>query len=886
MLVAEHAHLHRRTAGCPPEPVPGEEPTGCAADAFAERHRCGHSALCLSGGGIRSASFALGVMEGLARHGLLRGFDYLSTVSGGGFAGGWLSGWLFHAGGDGDAVFAALGRVRSGTSVEPEPVARMRAAGRYMSPEMGTFTADMWTLIATVVRNQFLNSLVLLPLLAAALLLPHLYLALIQQFYRPVQVTATITLDPATLMLLVSGGLTALSFGFIVRQLPSYGNARGDQQTFLLWSLLPLVLGAIGLTLFWTAEDFPIERGPTALIGALVGGTTWTAVGLFGGARRWRPRSSAGATAAGTIAASAFYALGRLFAGEATCGRLFAMTAVPLVLGSLTVATFVFLGLASAEMGDEDLEWWGRVGSCVLIVGAGWLALAGLVYYGPDALRVVRGYVEQDVPGMRSPGRAAGAIGLFTSALGGISAYLARALTAEKPGESRPVKRIAVALAAPAFAVLLAASLAWMNEGLLAAIFARTTLTTADLDTCGANYLIPVLLLGGAFLGFGLVAGHFVPVNQFSLHGMYRERLIRAFLGASRPSDARRPNPFTGFDSDDDIPLSELAAIERPALVVNMTLNCVADAALGRLHRKAESFTASPLFVGSASLGYRPTAEYASNGRLGRRGMSLGTAMTISGAAASPNMGARSSPSLTLLLTLCNARLGAWLGNPGIFGSDTWRHSEPRQGVAPLLRELLGRTSAVSPHVYLSDGGHCENLGLYQMLLRRCRYILVSDAGCDEDYAFEDLAVAIRQARIDLGIRVVFAQGIPMDRQHQGRGNPHFAIGRILYTAVDGPAATDGILIYVKATLSGDEPLDVLNYARAHPAFPHESTADQWFDEAQFESYRMLGDHSIEQIVGRYDGGNELWEFFHSTATQEAAPTPPPKHAAQHPEPT
>ena len=158
------------------------------------------------------------------------------------------------------------------------------------------------------------------------------------------------------------------------------------------------------------------------------------------------------------------------------------------------------------------------------------------------------------------------------------------------------------------------------------------------------------------------------------------------------------------------------------------------------------------------------------------------------------------------------------------------------------------------------------------------------DAGCDQDYAFEDLAIAIRHARIDLGIRVVFDQGIPMDREHHGRGNPHAAVGRILYTDVDGPAATDGILVYVKATLSGDEPLDVLNYSKGHPAFPHESTADQWFDEAQFESYRMLGDHSIEELVRGGDGGSRLSDFFDRRAAKETGPAAAP--ADRHPQAT
>jgi hypothetical protein len=121
--------------------------------------------------------------------------------------------------------------------------------------------------------------------------------------------------------------------------------------------------------------------------------------------------------------------------------------------------------------------------------------------------------------------------------------------------------------------------------------------------------------------------------------------------------------------------VGQLAAVTRPILVVNMTLNKIGRASLAGLYRKAESFTASSLHTGSSSLGYRSSNEYGSDHARGHRGISLGTAMTISGAAASPNMGTFSSPMLTFLLTLFNARLGAWLGNPAAAGTS-WRRGE------------------------------------------------------------------------------------------------------------------------------------------------------------------------------------------------------------------
>lgn len=132
------------------------------------------------------------------------------------------------------------------------------------------------------------------------------------------------------------------------------------------------------------------------------------------------------------------------------------------------------------------------------------------------------------------------------------------------------------------------------------------------------------------------------------------------------------------------------------------------------------------------------------------------------------------------------------------------------------------------------------------MVLRRCHYILVSDAGCDEKMEFQDLGNAIRKIRIDLGIDIEIHVE-PLRPSAQDRSSVHYAIGTIRYSRVD-PGAPDGILIYLKPSLSGDEPVDVLDYAAHHDQFPHEPTSDQFFDESQFESYRRLGEHVAGEV--------------------------------------
>ena len=210
----------------------------------------------------------------------------------------------------------------------------------------------------------------------------------------------------------------------------------------------------------------------------------------------------------------------------------------------------------------------------------------------------------------------------------------------------------------------------------------------------------------------------------------------------------RSPNLFTGFDPEDNIKLGDLAS-GKPLHVLNGSLNIVRGQQLAWQQRKAESFTMSRLHCGSYKIGYRPSAKYG-------EAITLGTAMAISGAAANPNMGYHSSPVLGLLMTLFNVRLGWWLGNPGSPGAKTWRRKGPRYSVGPLFSEAIGNTTDLYKYVNLSDGGHFENLGLYEMVLRRCHFIVVSDGGEDPDCAYADLGEAVRKIRIDFGIPIEF----------------------------------------------------------------------------------------------------------------------------------
>ena len=127
----------------------------------------------------------------------------------------------------------------------------------------------------------------------------------------------------------------------------------------------------------------------------------------------------------------------------------------------------------------------------------------------------------------------------------------------------------------------------------------------------------------------------------------------------------------------------------------------------------------------------------------------------------------------------------------------------------------------------------------------RCRFIVVSDAGCDPKCSFEDLGNAVRKCYIDFGVSITFEKLEIKARQTPPVATARCAIGTIKYPGSD----ETGWLLYVKPTYSAStEPADVRSYASAHETFPHETTADQWFSESQLEAYRALGAHIFERI--------------------------------------
>jgi hypothetical protein len=239
-------------------------------------------------------------------------------------------------------------------------------------------------------------------------------------------------------------------------------------------------------------------------------------------------------------------------------------------------------------------------------------------------------------------------------------------------------------------------------------------------------------------------------------------------------------------------------------------------------------------------------------------------------------MGRSTLKPLTFLMALMNIRLGYWLPNPRLLSPSyrTWsRHPLSillaQVGPSYLLREMAGWIGSRSRNINLTDGGHLDNLGLYELVRRRCKYIIVSDATADAEMSFSDLAHAIRLIQIDMGIKIDVRLDFLVGAGEKRLSGVHCAIGTIHYTDDE-----TGELLYIKSSVTGDENVYVSEYRARYALFPHETTLDQFFDEVQFETYRSLGMHVGERLFeGHHDRRlKTLFEEMGKTAPQGEPP--------------
>jgi hypothetical protein len=913
----------------------------------------GRTALCLSGGGVRSAAFNLGVLQGLARLELLNRFHYLSTVSGGGYIGCWLSAWRHRCEKGISDISGGLswpdriGDAEVAPRV-PDAISNLRRDTSYLTPVRGILSPDTWATITIVGRNLILNHIVIVPLAAALLLIAKLFGAASHE-HQPIDIwedwkhlTGGFANCPTAQYLgsfVLPGVFAALAWIIFSVARPSWDVRRAPESLAQSWApRLGIALVLLGAILFgWiAAKDIPqwaasvpsswsLKRFAAFPIGGAVGAlfafllavgvatikralckipkVAKGAVRFLGYVPEVPPGPvtvpTAGAFAVSRLALAAFAAgLGGglvLGAGEELAAylpkddpqstALVASIAPVWFVISYNAGDAVFLGLTARRprakgqqdwsdlWGDEEREWVARTGGYLTAIALGFAILFLLTLFGPTLMKFVTSFQWTGPFGLAIVGilSALASIGLAASPF---STHFGTAPHAIR----LPVRKV-LAVATPIFAGLL---LALLSTAIDIALFKKPLLDALSNGTDG--WIDPgaiggqggLLLLAIALAGFSYYAALFVNINRFSLYDLYRMRLTREFLGASNKN--RRPEFWTGFDETDDIPLADLwppKTDEETRLypVINATLNMAATRRLEWQERKAVSFVFTPRYCGSGAtldLGFRDTKEYA-------QGIMLGWAMSVSGAAVSPNAGYSTLPGLALLMTLFNLRLGVWAGNPGRGGGDSYRPRGPKNALRPLFSEAFALTNDQAKYVYLSDGGHFDNLGVYQMLRRRCRFIVVSDATADPEYVYADLGSVLRRAAIDLGVRVTFKH---LDMVRPGETavkGAYSAFGVIEYPEMQSSGRRQrGYLLYIKPYCGGvDEPADVRAYWLANPAFPHDTTLNQFFGEAQFESYRALGCYTVMELgrraglaaTGKAAKPRNLAQFFRDALT-------------------
>ncbi|MFO1034132.1 MAG: patatin-like phospholipase family protein [Hyphomicrobiales bacterium] len=757
--------------------------------------------LALSGGGIRSAAYCMGAMQALAVGGLetnskgpsaaspLARFDYVSSVSGGGYTG----------------IAATLASAMNGGAFPFVDTDAYRD-----TPAMQTIRNNANYLLFGKFRPMLKNLAIVLK-----------------------GVASNLTLTAAVLLLLAA---------FTLRANPTVASLD--------------VAGFDGLRNFlpFGLEKIPFGASVVTIIIGFVISLSWAIyAGLRGGAENFK-------------------------------GNFLVLSSVWLALAAVSVFFELQPVLVKQMISDRDVESVKVISQCLddkKTQGIAWDSAeeqAKCVKDRFDALQAADTKKAEDDRNLAAQLRAEGktlpeqtstsAVSGFKRVLQVLQALLAPALAAlafaskylgdilkkgtEEQGYGPAFKRFmakaAVVLAGLALPfVLWAAYLGlvyWgvviINKGAETAIFAPGFLPGVFSRVVWNQpvYAFPLFycVCGLALIGAWLLSSNKYP-NANSLHLLYRGRLGNAFC-----------LPWLGEGSDQ---ISKLDTKLVPFPIINAALNVQASPRVNKRGRNADFFSFTPLYVGSAATGFARTSDYEGI----EKNLGFATAMAISGAAASSNMGAQSIRPLTFTLALLNIRLGAWLENPATLSGKTWKVKWPS-----FFKEITGRLSEDEAMVYLTDGGHIENLGVYELLRRRCKLIVVVDAEADPEMNFTSFVNLQRYARIDLGCRIELdvkklkASALAVQRitpataggsagESQTNG-PHCAIGKIVYDK-----GHTGYMLYVKSSLSGDENDYVMAYNKRNYDFPHETTADQFFSEEQFECYRAIGFHAVNGVL-------------------------------------
>ena len=870
--------------------------------------------LALSGGGIRSSAICLGVLQALNHHGLIRRIDYLSTVSGGGYIGCSLTATMTRAR---EFVFGGASRGSLANEISDTPaVGHIRNYSNYLIP---AGARDLVTGIAIVVRGLVANLSLTLPAVLIVAAITILSNAARSSLYVPNLFGLRVDDGPALgffawlgaeLSFIFAGvaiAAAAVLTGFFYRRI--FKVERRDFFSYVAG--LALALGFVCTI----ARHLKVDHFALTLAAALFGLLIFFAWALLrsvmpstrGEFRGYPP--TAGATYLVLLAVICFFEfqpfmIAQMFdvaeANAAQSSGIVTGVAVKWIQSLAAVAAPVaaavtlfrqqfaelLKGAGASDLSSRLLAYVAR--AAVWIAGLAlplliWVGYLYLCYWGIANDKVLtdtdRQYsmVEEwgDKAVLPTPAKAAAGVTgnvQFNSEARTLSAEI-NSKEEAKPGIAKPVNAVSHV---PQWLYSIGC---WCKP----VEFKWSKYEFGN----NVNWAMAPLYLVAAVILFAL--SWILGPNANSLHRLYRDRLSKAFLFNPKfyaDGEPARNEPSLDQGRDflplDEEKLSDLLyptvyhadaaaagqaitgvksperLLASPYHIVNAALNIQGSDFANRRGRNADFFMFSPLHVGSEATGYAATEAFPS--------LDLATVMAISGAAASSNMGSGSIKPLTPTLALLNVRLGYWLKNPRYVASN----GRPQHHSTPLFlwSEISGRLYENADAVYLTDGGHIENLGVYELLRRRCRVIIAVDAEADAPMNFSALVTLQRYARIDLGIIIDLPwtpirnatrewmkcnAGKPSDPPPQSSAGPHVAVGSIDY----GGGET-GYLVYIKSSLSGDENDYIRDYARRNDTFPHETTGDQFFSEEQFEVYRALGFHMMHSFLTEDAGADAI----------------------------
>ena len=866
--------------------IDGIKPSG---ETYIRAIESGLMGISLSGGGIRSATFNLGVLQGLAELNLLGCFDYLSSVSGGGYIHQWLAAWIRRESEKHDQSNKAKGFDDVNKMLVPppepdsqgmhaDPIRWLRQYSNYLTPQRGLFAADTWVAVTTWLRNTLLNQIILITGLLFLMLLPHL---LTLEALLPSRDWAVlVSVGAITYLVLV----TTFFIGENLSQIDAKPTEIFGQPGVQALLVVPLFVAGILNTLLFPISLLGLNFAVSFLLAAALQLIFILTITFRGGAplsflkshhrtaryksfaEFWnqKPKCFAHVRAVFAILGLCLIAL---FA--AICGAVWNVVAnvlmawiwsycpahgweLAVVVGpALTIvgpliALLIMIGLLGRAFSDARREWLSRFAAWIGLYAVTWLGFVGFSLFGHAAVVWLSAHVKTEIGGL---------VGWMGTTLAGLLAGKSSRTggAAEDRSSSKLNVLEVVAVVAPYVFI----------AGLLLIVSWLADLSFVRSQAYGAIWVVLAFLVP---LALCLLFAWRVDINEFSMHAFYRNRLTRCYLGASNSS--RRPNLFTGFDEKDaDVAMSDLLPHKGyygPFPIFCTALNLTHGEDLAWQERQAASFVFTPLYSGydvgwTEAKGSKKAMRFngfvqTENYAYPSPGIHINTAAAISGAALSPNSGFHSNPATAFLLTVFNVRLGWWLANPRLIAEDGGRLDgrrgrftnpypwpSPRFSLFQLVAELLGAVDDTSRYVMLSDGGHFDNMGVYELVRRRCRYIVICDGEEDIDRRLQGIGMAIRKCRIDFGAEIDLDLRPFQHLEDPEYSATHCVVGTITYPETP---KDPGVVVYLKASLTGDEPGDVLNYKKEDPEFPYDSTVNQWFTESQFESYRRLGHHA------------------------------------------